>query len=159
MPILKFFNILWPWGHQLLVSTRISPEFQNCWSPYGDDVGYNRFLTNPKTNETITNLSDSLKINPEGTRGPIGPVVAILEPWCDGHHACIKNFVDLTTSKSDLLFGRSIVPSFHLSSSIFQFSDLLSCLEPSTGRPEKDLKKNIEVKSVYMGWCTVPRVP
>ena len=68
------------------------------------------------------NLSESCKFDPDGTRGPIWPVDTVLESWCGGHHACIKKFVDLTTSKSDLLFGCSIfqVPS----SSIFQVSNI-----------------------------------
>ena len=59
-----------------------------------------------KVNKFAKNLSKTCKFDPEGTRGPIGPEVIVLEPWHPGHHASTKKIVDLTSSVFDL-FGAS----------------------------------------------------
>ena len=51
----------------------------------------------------------SCKFDSEGTRGPIGPEVVVLESWQLGDHASTKNYVDLMSSVFDLFSAQYLV--------------------------------------------------
>ena len=94
-------------GYINFVFFQLTPKYNlKCWQ-----------LRETKSKQVRRKLSKSCKFDPEGTRGPIGPEVVVLEPWQPGHHASTKKFVDLSTSKSDLLFGRYVPSNLDISSS------------------------------------------